>query len=158
MNMKLFKYALLLIVLIGFVSVADAAHTHAFDGSKDPKETTKFLYGTSNILDTVTVGDSSGKTMEFYWYDPSGDFRGMTVDSTIVDKKFSAGLYTGQSLDEEGQWHVHSKEYKQNGDLKEEGDGYFYVAPFPEFSIGSFLSILIVGFLYLALRRNMAVS
>lgn len=156
--MKLFKYALLLIVLVGFVSVAEATHTHAFTGSKDPVHTTKFLHGTSDIIDTITVTDSSGKKMEFYWYDTSGDHRGMTEDAIIDGKKFSSGLYTGQSLNEAGKWHVHSKEYKQNGKLKEEGDGYFEVDDLPEFPIGSCLSILLVCFLYLTLRRNMAVS
>ncbi|AGB49702.1 hypothetical protein Metho_1498 [Methanomethylovorans hollandica DSM 15978] len=158
--MKLFKYALLLIVLVGFVSVAEAAHTHVFTGTMDPKEPTQFIYGSLNIIDTITVDDASGKRMVFHWYyDPIGgpiEYRGFTEDDTIDNKKFSAGLYTG-GLDKDGRWRVHAIEYKMNGKIKEESDAYFIVAPLPEFPIGSCLLIFIVGFLYLTLRRNMAV-
>lgn len=93
--------------------------------------------------------------MSFLCYDPSDDFRQLSY------KSINNNLYINviDNTDEEGTWSVHtteadSLELMLIGSSSYPSDATFNVAQLPEFTFGSFISLIFSGALYFLMRRT----
>jgi hypothetical protein len=161
--MKLFKYALLLLIIVGgFASVVSA--DIPYPDPNDPRHT-HVITGTLNvgyaIIDTVTstVTYDQANNMQFEWYGPDGKKKYTSVASGTPS---SAGgtIYSGTlpaaENKLEGTWTVIVKET-----VKGSSNVYSYTTcgiTVPEFLFGSFISLFIAGILYMIIRRNIVGS
>lgn len=98
--MKLFKYALLLVVLIGFVSVASADITSFYisSGIHDSTNTSAYVYGGSM---EVTATSTEALQMQFKWYKPGATNPSRTTTTTTVP---FTSIYTNVNV--VGNWRV----------------------------------------------------
>lgn len=161
--MKLFKYALLLIVLVGFVSVAEAKdHDHFFSSP---------LTAGSAITDTVSSNTNyiSTNYMVFTWQYQKTDGSWGTAHTSqnvyAVSNSGGKSVYTDTLpkglATPAGDWRVTVIEYYTQG-----GGGTktktstepFTLGAGPEFSFGLFIPLLLAGVMYFVIRRNMVGS
>ncbi|MGD9779306.1 hypothetical protein [Methanomethylovorans sp.] len=152
--MKLLKYALLLVVLMSFVSVAVAEQgpgqglvPHSLQVDKTsyvPGDTVTATVRTQDSMDSVT----------FTWYEP-GDYPFYPVQYAYgieYPSKTWTDTYTLPINAPAGNWMILACGMK-------DGKPYcdcitFEVKEGPEFSFGSFIALFLVGGLYLVMRRN----
>lgn len=144
--MKLFKYALLLIVLVGFVSVASATITDVqLSGIYDPVTPDYFQWNTEVIVTATVTGSAA---VDIKWYSPED-----LITPIFNDNNMNTPPYISTHTPSvEGLWTVTVKQASQTVTKT------FYVKGLPEFPVGSFISLLLVCGLYLMLRRNMVGS
>ena len=153
--MNLLRYCILLFVVIGLVPIATAdVPIHSFSGIHDETDDTLFVY-VGDVKDTVIPQSQSSTMMSFLCYDPSDDFRQLSY------KSINNNLYINviDNTDEEGTWSVHSTEADSlvlmlMGYSAYPSDATFIVAQLPEFTFGSFISLIFSGALYFLMRRT----
>ena len=149
--MKLFTYCILLLLLIGLVPVAAADASHSFSGVHDDTVTNSFVYG-GDVKDTVDAQLTFSDNMLFYWADPSNDLRRRAGVYLISGSDSYYDIVT--NTDEQGQWSVSATEFSYGNEAPKSTSAQFKVAALPEFSIGSFISLIFAGVLYFMMRRT----
>lgn len=158
--MKLFRYALLLIVIVCSLSVASAsAHHHNFTGTDEVRK--DFFAMNTDVTDEVTsVFEDGYTTMDFIWHGP-GDKDNPYKLTTNVQITGDSGTYfdTYPNVDEEGVWKVSVIENRyEDGSLmesNENGIGTFHVVAAPEFSFGTVIVLLFGSVAYITMRRSL---
>lgn len=148
--MKLITYCILLFLFIGLIPVATAVvPSHSLSGMNDDTVTTSFVYG-GDVKDTVTPALDEGYKMGFNWYEPSGERR-RRADVYLDDASFYIDVLA--NTDEQGTWSVQATELDEDYVLSQ-STATFDVAALPEFSLGSFISLIFAGVLYFMMRRT----
>lgn len=145
--MKFLNCGLILLILIGFLSVAGAIPI-------GPSTTTATLniesivtYG-SDV--TITVTGLTQDKISFTWTAQNGNKINHN-NIKIIDGTASDSI----TANVEGAWTV---EYHEIGIAQSSDNSKIFLVSLssPEFSIGSFVALLLTGGLYLLIRRNMA--
>ncbi len=155
--MKIIRYGLLFLILIGLVSLAAAAgpvYTQSFKELNDVSFNTiqPFVYG-ATVFDTVN--SNGGYMMSFSWYYPDGSFA-MYTEKSVRNNQYSDFIDTA---DQKGSWTVSVLEKYYSGIPVGGSTANFEVSEqLPEFGYGSFISLLLSGVLYFILRRNVVGS
>lgn len=163
--MNILRYCiLLLITIIGLVSIVSAPatvhgsghsviwtdnHIHTITGVYDQNENSMIVYG-GWVKDTVT-SIPGGTVMRFEWFDPSGDRRQKTTVRQVV-KDGVDYVDILSNVDSAGPWTIVVTETRK-GEKNWRSEGTFTVANLPEYSFGSFISLLFAGVLYFVMRR-----
>ena len=114
--MKLFKYALLLIVLIGFVSVA-SAFSYTMSGTKIGSN---FVTG-YDVTCTAISSKTGGSYAIFTWTQGSST---KTMNITKNSGKYICTL-PASYFNTTGEWHIHFLEYSSTGAAKDNGEPQF---------------------------------
>jgi hypothetical protein len=160
--MKLFKCALLLVVLIGFVSVAEAKdHNHVFSSP---------LSAGYAITDTVSSNTKykSDNYMVFTWEYQKTDGSWAVAHTSQNELAVNSGgnsVYTStlpaNLATPAGNWKVTVIEYYTEGGggtKTKTSTETFTLGAGPEFSFGLFIPLLLAGVMYFVIRRNMVGS
>jgi len=148
--MKLFKYALLLVVLMSFVSVAVAELGLVPNSLKVDK--TSYVPGDTVTATVKTQG--SIDIVKFTWFEPNTYPYDPVkhADGILSSPHTWTDTYTLPINAPAGNWMILACGMK-------DGKPYcdcitFEVKEGPEFSFGSFIALFLVGGLYLVMRRN----
>lgn len=147
--MKLITYCILLFLFIGLIPVATAVvPSHSLSGVYDDTVMTSFVYD-GDVKDEVTPVLMGGIKMNFMWIRPDGSLRRM-ADIYLNDATSYIDVVTNTNV--EGLWSVQGTEISP---IDTSGSTVkFKVAALPEFSFGSFISLIFAGVLYFMMRRT----
>lgn len=145
--MKFLKCGLILLILLVFLPVAGATPVRLSTATATLNTQSIVTYG-SNV--TITVTGLTQDKISFTWTAQNGDkihHNNIKITNGTASDSITANV--------EGTWTV---EYREIGIAQDSDNSKTFIvsSSSPEFPIGSFVSLLLAGGLYLILRRNMA--
>jgi len=145
--MKFLTCGLILLILIGLLPMAGATPIGTSTSTATLNIDSIVTYGSTV---TITVTGLTQDKISFTWTAQNGDkinHRNIKIIDGTASDSITANV--------EGTWTV---EYHEIGIAQKSDNSKTFIvsSSSPEFPIGSFVSLLLAGGLYLVLRRNMA--